>query len=61
MSMTAEEKNAIRTTWDLVKKDLPGNGTDLFVRYVHVYIFTVLRVHPFMFLNFLNIFELNFK
>jgi hemoglobin-like flavoprotein len=30
--MTADEKNIIRNTWGLVKKDVPGNGTDLFIR-----------------------------
>ena len=30
--LTSEEKEIIKTTWELVKKDIPGNGYDLFIR-----------------------------
>ena len=30
--LTSEEKEIIKTTWELIKKDIPGNGYDLFIR-----------------------------
>jgi len=30
--LTSSEKDTIRNTWALVKKDVPGNGYDLFIR-----------------------------
>jgi hypothetical protein len=30
--LTPSEKDIVRNTWDLVKKDVPTNGTDLFIR-----------------------------
>ncbi|XP_054159276.1 globin-like [Oppia nitens] len=31
--LTTTEKNIIRNTWELVKKDVAGNGYDLFIRF----------------------------
>jgi hypothetical protein len=30
--LTPSEKDTVRNTWDVVKKDLNGNGVDLFIR-----------------------------
>jgi len=31
--LTPSEKDIIRKTWDLIKKDIAGNGYDLFIRF----------------------------
>jgi len=31
--LTSSEKGIVRDTWALVKKDIPGNGYDLFIRF----------------------------
>lgn len=30
--LTNREKNIVRETWSVIKKDVRGNGSDLFVR-----------------------------
>ena len=30
--LTPREKEIIKNTWESVKKDIPGNGYDLFIR-----------------------------
>jgi len=37
MALTSTEKDIIRNTWGLVKKDIPGNGYDLFIRFFTEY------------------------
>ena len=31
--LTPREEEIIKNTWEVIKKDIPGNGYDLFIRY----------------------------
>lgn len=45
--LTNREKNIVRETWSIIKQDVRGNGTDLFVRYdslINIHFISLLLV-----------------